>query len=1012
MKTKSGILAFLLVCVTSLFAQSSNGTAGNYATFQTLNLLAQSTNCSVPQSCIWEKMPPNALVTAITLSGTFSIVGTVEASADGGNTFPVTLGTCSAAATTTYTTSGYTDVRCRITTYTSGLAVASYNTTVSTGAQIVTQTSTGGLPSGSVAPSILQAGLLADCITNSGNISGTVLTCQTATGTLTCTWNTAPTTVSNGVTLTGTQDASCPASLNSSLTMQCFVNYQSTAATSAGFFFSDCVAGDGNNANNVGIQWGLTSVDSSTNGSQPLVSFGNGSAQASAVATLNGAGCLAIRLQSGQPDALFINGNQMTGPLVSSSFGDQTAGVYHIGGSAAGSGSLVNSHFFGTIAEVLFYSSQLSANDIQKNCQTMAVRYGSGSMVRSGDPALPPGVGSTDTTNEDTILGDSISALPWSQKTSLQAGLNDQTAVIVRDGANGEQMQQNSSDEPFVTHTHFHPRGVNTIHIWAGTNDVTIGSRTPFQAYQDMRATAISARTGGFKVLVSTMISRSGTGTGGVTADALKNQLNAFLRPCVQQNWCDYLNDNAAIPVIGADGASANATNFPDGIHPATAISNNTIAPEYLSSVNRMLGCHDFSCAQTYSNNGGINNSFLSNVAGNDTNSATPSNSQTTTYPFNFHKGDMAFVCAQWTGSTITLTVADTNSSSWNSLGVITNGTARTHCYYAFNAAAGPDIVTFTFSGAGGTSISTAVTAYHGVNSIDQSTTATGSSTSPAAGSVTTAKNSELVIVYAGGTGLFNNLSAPTGYAGRITNISCPQICTLNIADQENVATGAINPTWTTSNSPWEAGIATFYMGGSTVTQQDEDTTLSLGAITANTSINLIPATGYTGQTININNANTSANTWTLAANGSETINGAATYAVSSQKQPICLVSTLVSASSGGDNWLTCGATLPPIAPCLLASAASPLACGSATQGKVAIPVSQATYTVNTTGVYSGAIITLTPTTDNTGIPGAPSCVLPTLTADPSISATSAGVSFTIAETSTASITCYAWKIN
>jgi hypothetical protein len=36
---------------------------------------------------------------------------------------------------------------------------------------------------------------------------------------------------------------------------------------------------------------------------------------------------------------------------------------------------------------------------------------------------------------------------------------------------------------------------------------------------------------------------------------------------------------------------------------------------------------------------------------------------------------------------------------------------------------------------------------------------------------------------------------------------------------------------------------------------------------------------------------------------------------------------------------------------------------------------------------------------------------LPTNTAIPSVSATVAGTSFTIAETSTASITCYEWSI-
>jgi hypothetical protein len=102
----------------------------------------------------------------------------------------------------------------------------------------------------------------------------------------------------------------------------------------------------------------------------------------------------------------------------------------------------------------------------------------------------------------------------------------------------------------------------------------------------------------------------------------------------------------------------------------------------------------------------------------------------------------------------------------------------------------------------------------------------------------------------------------------------------------------------------------------------------------------------------------------------------------------------------------------PINAKCLITSGAGPLACGSASQGKVAIPTTTASYTINTTAVHTGSTITITPTTDNTGIPGTPTCVLPTITAIPSISARTAGTSFTIAETSTTGITCYDWMIN
>lgn len=879
---------------------------------------------------------------------------------------------------------------------------------------------TSGLPAGSVASTILQTGLLADCITNSTYSVSTVLTCQTATGTLTCTWNSAPTTTTNGVTLTGTQDAKCPASLNSASTIQCFVNYQFTAAATAGLYADACVGGDGNGANNVGIMLVLNALEQAADGTPSLVSFGNGGIQEQSVGGVNGPACLSLAMQNATQDVLYINGTSLIGPLTGTSFGLQSAGFYHIGGNAAGSGSVVNTHFYGTISEVLFYSSTLGANDIGRNCAAMAQRYGTSNSLTPSVGGIPFGFGATDLTPSAVTLGDSltaISAQTWSRPAALTASFDDQAASIYISGYAGEQAYQNDSDDPYVTMTNFHPRGGwNTIQIWAGTNDVGLGgaNRTPAQAAQDLKAISQRAIAAGWKVILGTMLSRTGTGTGGLTDDALKNQLNPLLRTCVSAGWCSYLNDVAAIPNLGADGAYASATYFTDGIH-NTALSNNIyLAPYYARSVNRIKGCHDFSCASTYTNNGGTPVKFDGNAAATNSNSGTGSNSQTQAYPYNFRPGDMAFACAQWVGNTITLTVADTNTSSWNSLGVITNGTGRMHCYYAFNVTAGPDTVTFTFSGAGGTLISAGVTAYNGVNTLDQSSTATGTSTSPAAGSVTTAKNSELVIAYAGGTGLFNGFVAgpPTGYTNRIGSATCPSVCTFGIADLSNVATGAINPTWTISSSAWEAGIATFYMGGTTVTQQDQDVATNLGTLTANTTMNLTTATGYTGQQITFQNLNTSAFTWTLAGTNSETIDGAATKVITTAKQPICLVSVLVSASAGGDNWQSCAPITPSIAPCLLSSQAGPLACGNAQQGKVAIPTTTASYTVNTTAAYSGAVITLTPTTDNTGIPGSPTCTLATLTADPSISATSAGVSFTIAETSTASITCYAWKIN
>jgi hypothetical protein len=95
---------------------------------------------------------------------------------------------------------------------------------------------------------------------------------------------------------------------------------------------------------------------------------------------------------------------------------------------------------------------------------------------------------------------------------------------------------------------------------------------------------------------------------------------------------------------------------------------------------------------------------------------------------------------------------------------------------------------------------------------------------------------------------------------------------------------------------------------------------------------------------------------------------------------------------------------------CLIASGAGPLACGFSASGKVAVPITTATYTINTNAVATGSSILVTPTTDNTGIPGAPACGAEVF-GDGAITASVAQTSFTFAQTSAAVIKCYNWSI-
>jgi hypothetical protein len=89
----------------------------------------------------------------------------------------------------------------------------------------------------------------------------------------------------------------------------------------------------------------------------------------------------------------------------------------------------------------------------------------------------------------------------------------------------------------------------------------------------------------------------------------------------------------------------------------------------------------------------------------------------------------------------------------------------------------------------------------------------------------------------------------------------------------------------------------------------------------------------------------------------------------------------------------------------------SPAACGSAASGAVVIPTTTTSYTINTTAVTAHSRIQLTWLTFASDLPSSPTCVAPSATAEPTISAVVAGTSFTITLASTTGQTCPQFQI-
>jgi hypothetical protein len=92
-------------------------------------------------------------------------------------------------------------------------------------------------------------------------------------------------------------------------------------------------------------------------------------------------------------------------------------------------------------------------------------------------------------------------------------------------------------------------------------------------------------------------------------------------------------------------------------------------------------------------------------------------------------------------------------------------------------------------------------------------------------------------------------------------------------------------------------------------------------------------------------------------------------------------------------------------------NSASPAACGSAAVGAFVAPTTTTTYTVNTTVVTAASRIFLFPMSFASNLPGSPTCVAPAVTSTATISAVSAGTSFTLSLPSTTGQTCWSYEI-
>jgi hypothetical protein len=228
-----------------------------------------------------------------------------------------------------------------------------------------------------------------------------------------------------------------------------------------------------------------------------------------------------------------------SGPVVS------TTGHYQLG---TGQGNDSNLFLRGVISYVVFFPASHTVAEMTQETSYIAHQLS----LRANYPTYP--VSSTATTSQWIGAGDSLTA-GFDGSSQWTSGLTfDNPYTVSNYGIGGIEAIDvcNMADQRWAPSV---VPSKTIVQVWAGTNDFARGKFNADQVWASLSACAVKAKQYGARSIVATMISRTGW-------DASKNALNALIRANYQQAGFDYLNDIAAAPELGADGASSNTACF------------------------------------------------------------------------------------------------------------------------------------------------------------------------------------------------------------------------------------------------------------------------------------------------------------------------------------------------------------------------------------------------------------------------------------------------------------------
>ncbi len=452
--------------------------------------------------------------------------------------------------------------------------------------------------------------------------TGTVLTDNTGNGnngTLGTGAN-APAWVNGGLSFSLPENVSLPATLNNTRTFYLAFYLNPLPTNAAQFVPQSFPMLVGSSLGNTGVN--IITSSSQDQGTLPAFAPGtvaNGNYSSMSSLFISGFNILTVTLGngiSGDVDRFYINGVEIPYAFQQGSFGAQGSGNFLLG--APNTGFFNGSGFNGIFYRAVFSATEDSPATVQGNYQKILNDINSRSV-----PVTPVPV--VQVSPQLFAVGDSITyglgtANPATQAWPFNLALTNQPSYQVVDmGLAGVSFGAIAGSEPNRVGTLCSTLNGPSIAIgFAGTNDFA-SSATLETVFGRLSSWVQTVKKAGCRAFVGTMISRTGL-------DASKDSYDALMLQNAQRVGADGVIDFAANPLLGADGANANATYFQgDHTHP-TAAGQLLLAVEASNALNYYFG-------STAANPHVVTAATYAMTAGDGYVTAAPTGNQTLTLP-------------------------------------------------------------------------------------------------------------------------------------------------------------------------------------------------------------------------------------------------------------------------------------------------------------------------------------------------------------------------------------------